>query len=310
MKILIYFLFSIFLLADAHIFVLHRIDDFRHLYTNTSGKELRKYFEYLKRNHYNVISLSQLVKKIEKKENIDKDIVFTIDDSYKSFYKNGLPLFKEYHFPFTLFVYVKATDEKWGDFMDWREVRECSKYGELGIHSFAHPHLPLLSDEKIEADTKKAIEVFKKHMGYIPNMYAYPYGEYDKRVKKIISKYFKIIANQNVGAVDLTTPINDLDRIALTGKVNIAKKLKLKRLHLKTLKIKRDKNKITKISGELIDKVPYVNIYITDFGWKYHVKVKDNKFSFYPNFNLKRFRNRVIIRYNYKIISKLILKEE
>ena len=310
MKILIFFLFSIFLLADAHIFVLHRIDDFKHPYTNTSSEELKKYFDYLKKHHYEVITLSELVKKIEKNENIDKDVVFCIDDSYKSFYKNGLPLFKEYHFPFTIFVYVKATDEKWGDFMDWKELRECSKYGELGIHSFAHPHLPLLSNEEIKADTKKAIEVFKKHMGYVPNMYAYPYGEYDERVKKIISKYFKIIANQNPGAVDLTTPINDLDRIALTGKVNIAKKLKLKRLHLKSLKIKRSKNKIVEISGELIDKVPYVNIYITGFGWKYHIKVKDNKFSFYPNFTLKRFRNRVIIRYNYKIISKLILKEE
>jgi len=310
MKKLIYFLFSVFLLADAHIFVLHRIDDFRHPYTNTSSKELKKYFDYLKKHQYNVITLSKLVAKIKNKKNIDKDVVFCIDDSYKSFYKNGLVLFKKYHFPFTLFVYVKATNEKWGDFMSWKQVKECAKYGEIGIHSFAHPHLPLLNNKKIEVDTKKAIEVFKKHMGYVPNMYAYPYGEYNKRVKNIISKYFKIIANQNIGAIDFTTSINDLDRIALTGKVDITKKLKLTKLHLKSLKIKKNKNKILQISGELIDKIPYVNIYITDFGWKYYIKVTNNKFTFSPNFNLKRFRNRVIIRYNYKIISKLILKEE
>jgi len=310
MKKLIYFLFSVLVFADAHIFVLHRIDDFRHPYTNTSSKELKTYFDYLKKHQYNVITLSELVAKIKNKKDIDKDVVFCIDDSYKSFYKNGLPLFKKYHFPFTLFVYVKATTKKWGDFMSWKQVKECAKYGELGVHSFAHPHLPLLSNKQIEEDTKKAINAFKKYLGYVPDMYAYPYGEYNERVKKIISKYFKIIANQNPGAVDLTTPIDDLDRIALTGKVNIAKKLKLTRLHLKSLQIKRDKNKILQISGEIKDIVPFVNIYLTGYGWKYHIKVKDNKFSFSLNFTLKRFRNRVIIRYNYKIISKLILKEE
>ena len=300
--------FPIFLLAEAHIFVLHRINDFRYPSTNTSTKELKKYLKFIINHHYKAVTLSSLVKKIENKENINNIVVFTIDDDYKSFYKNGLPLFKKYHIPFTLFVYAKATTKHWGDFMNWKEVKECAKYGELGVHSWAHPHLPLLTNKQIEQDTQKAINAFKKYIGYVPNMYAYPYGEYDERVKKIISKYFKIIVNQNPGAIDLTTPINDLDRIALTGKVNIEKKLKLKRLHLKYLKIQRKNNKIIKIFGELLDNVPYINIYLTDFGWKYHIKIKNHQFTFYPNFELKKFRNRVIIRYNYKIFSKMIIK--
>ncbi|WP_457565137.1 polysaccharide deacetylase family protein, partial [Caminibacter sp.] len=256
-----------------------------------------------------VVKLSTLVKMIKDKKPIDNIVVFTIDDSYKSFYKNGLPLFKKYNYPFTLFVYGKATTERWGDFMSWKQVKECAKYGELGVHSWAHPHLAKLSNEAIIEDTKKAINAFKKYMGYVPDMYAYPYGEYDERVKKIINKFFPIIANQNPGAVDLNTPLNDIDRIALTGKVNIAKKLKLKRLHIKSLYIERKGNKIVKISGELKENLPYINIYITKLGWK-GVKVKNRKFSYHPNFTLQKYRNRVIIRYNYKIISKLILKEE
>jgi peptidoglycan/xylan/chitin deacetylase (PgdA/CDA1 family) len=307
MRFFLFFL-PILLFAEAHIFVLHRINDSKHPYTNTSTKELEKYLSYIKKHNYKAVKLSTLVKKIEKKENIDKYVVFTIDDNYKSFYKNGLPLFKKYHIPFTLFVYTQATEGKWGDFMTWNMVKECSKYGELGVHSYAHPHLPKLSNKEIKEDTLKAIKLFKKRIGYVPDMYAYPYGEYDNRVKKIISKYFKIIANQNPGAIDLTTPIDDLDRIALTGKVNIEEKLKLKRLHIKSLIIKREKNKIQKISGNIKEKIPYVNIYLTDFGWKYHIKVKNHKFSFYPDFKLKRFRNRVIIRYNYKIFSRMIIK--
>jgi peptidoglycan/xylan/chitin deacetylase (PgdA/CDA1 family) len=295
------------LLAQAHIFVLHRIDDFRHPYTNTSSKELKKYFDYLKSHNYKVVKLSTLIKMIKEKKPLEKVVVFTIDDSYKSFYKNGLPLFKKYHYPFTLFVYEKATTYKWGDFMSWEQVKEAAKYGELGVHSWAHPHLPSLSNKAIIKDTKKAIEAFKKYMGYVPDIYSYPYGEYDKRVKNIIKKFFPYIVNQNLGAIDFTTPLDDMDRIALTGKVNIAKKLKLKRLHA-DIKIIRDKNKIIEIKGKVFDKVPYVNIYLTDFGWRYKIPVKNSFFSYKPNFNLKRYRNRVIIRYNYKIISKMIIK--
>jgi peptidoglycan/xylan/chitin deacetylase (PgdA/CDA1 family) len=193
--------------------------------------------------------------------------------------------------------------------MSWSQVRECAKYGELGVHSWAHPHLAMLSNKQIISDTKKAINAFRKYVGYVPKMYAYPYGEYDKRVKKIINRFFPVIANQNVGAIDDTTPINDLDRIAITGKVNFIQKLKIKRLHLKSLKIKRIKNKIVTIFGELEKNYPYVGIYITKFGWK-KVAVKNRKFEYRPNFEMQKYRTRVIISYNYKIISKLLLKEE
>jgi len=306
MKFLLFFL-PLWLFAEAHLFVLHRIDDSRHPYTNTSSKELVKYFNYIKSHGYKAVKLSELIKMQKEHKNIDKIVVFTIDDSFKSFYKNGLPLFIKYNIPFTLFVYTKATTQKWGDFMTWKQVKDCAKYGELGVHSWAHPHLAKLTDKAIIKDTRKAIDAFKKYTGYVPDMYAYPYGEYNSRVKKIINSYFPVILNQNAGAYGLDSAPNDIDRFALTGTVDIAKKLKIKILHIKNLKIKRDKNKILEISGKT-DR-PYVNIYITKLGWK-GVKVKNGYFDYKPGFRLKKYRNRVIIRYNYEMVSKLILKEE
>ena len=173
---LIIFLLPLWLFAEAHLFVLHRIADPRHPYTNTSTKELEKYLKYITAHGYKAVTLSKLIKMKKNQQNIDKVVVFTVDDSYKSFYKNGLPLFKKYKIPFTLFVYTQATTEKWGDFMSWKQVKECAKYGELGVHSWAHLHLAKLTNDQIINDTKKAISVFKKYMGFVPNMYAYPYG--------------------------------------------------------------------------------------------------------------------------------------
>ena len=305
-KFFIFFL-PLFLLAEAHIFVLHRVGDNRYPTTNISTSLLKKDIKYLISNNYKIVTLSTLVKRIQNHQNIDKYVVFTIDDNFKSFYKNGLPLFKKYHIPFTLFVYVQSAQEHFGDYMSWKQLKIVSKYGELGIHSWAHPHLAMLNTQQIIQDTKKAIYYFKKHMGYVPDMYAYPYGEYDNRVKKIIKKFFKIICNQNVGAVNFSTPIDNIDRIAITGNVDIKKKLKIKVLHIKNFEIKRAKNIITEISGEV--KYPYVFIYITKFGW-IKVKTKNGYFNYKPNFKLQKYRNRVIIRYNNKIKTKLILKEE
>ena len=307
MKKFILLFLPLWLLAEAHIFVLHRVDDFRYPSTNIDSKILEKDIKYLLKHNYKIVKLSTLVKRIENNQSIDKYVVFNIDDSFKSFYKNGLPVFRKYKVPFTLFVYAKATDEHYGDYMTWQQIKKTAQYGELGVHSYAHPHLSKLSNEKIIKDTQKAINSFKKHIGYVPNMYAYPYGEYDNRVQKIINRYFKVICNQNTGAVNKDTPINDIDRIAITGNVNIAKKLKINVLNVKNLTIKKDKNTIKEVSGYV--KYPYVYIYITKLGWK-KINTTNGYFDYKPNFALKKYRNRVIIRYNNKIKTKLILKEE
>jgi peptidoglycan/xylan/chitin deacetylase (PgdA/CDA1 family) len=295
-------LFLPLLLFAAHVFVLHRIDDIRYPSTSTSSKKLESYIIYLKKHGYKFFTVSEITQHL----NDSKAVAFSIDDSYKSFYQNGLKVFKKYKIPFTLFVYVKATNQKWGDFVGWKELKKIQKYGELGIHSYAHPHLCKLNNKEIINDTKKAINIFKKHMGYVPKLYAYPYGEYDDRVKKIINSFFKIIVNQNPGALDSTTKINDIDRFALVGKSNFLQKLKTKKLHAKIDVIQKN-GEITEIKGEVFDKIPFINLYITGFGVK-KINLKNNHFSFKPHFKLKKYRNRVIISYNNKIISKMIIK--
>lgn len=196
-------LISLTLWADAHLFVYHRFGDAKHASTNISLETLKQHFDYFKNHGYEVISLDKLNMALKNKENIpDNWVVLCIDDSYKSFYDNGLSLFKQYQYPFALFVYIEATDKNYGDFMNWEQVKEAQKYGELGLHSYGHKHMVSLSAEEINKDTRKGLESFKKHLGYKPKYYAYPYGEFDASVKNEISSFgFDLILNQNVGAV-------------------------------------------------------------------------------------------------------------
>jgi peptidoglycan/xylan/chitin deacetylase (PgdA/CDA1 family) len=300
------FLLPLLLWGDGHIFLYHRFDDFRHPYTNTSTKVLIRQFEYLKQNGYKVVDSKILLQKAKNGENVDKLVAFQIDDSFKSFYQKGFPIFKKYHYPFTLFVYVEGTDKRWGDFMDWDMVREVAKYGDIQLHSYSHPHLTKLSNIEIIDDTQKGLNILRAK-AYKIDSYAYPYGEYNDRVKNILSPLFKYIYNQNEGAIDKNVDFKDVPRIALTGDVKIASRLKLKNLKVKNLTIKRDGNKIVKISGY----IPYkkVEVYITNLGWKW-IKSKNGYFEYYPNFKLQKFRNRVILKYNNQIYAKMITKEK
>ena len=47
----------------------------------------------------------------------------------------------EYGYSFALMVYVEASARKYGDFMTFEQIKEVEKYGEVGYHSYGHPHM-------------------------------------------------------------------------------------------------------------------------------------------------------------------------
>jgi len=261
------------LFADAHLFVFHRFDDAKHLSTSTSTKTLRAEFDYLKANGYEVIPLSRLAEALEKGEPVDdKWVVFTIDDNYKSFYEHGLPVFKEYGFPFTLFVYVEATDKNYPDYMSWDDVRDSARYGEIGLHSYGHDHLCTLSATALQEDTRKALQSFTKKMDFKPRYYAYPYGEFGPETKKTVSAFgFDLILNQNSGAVNETSDPLDLDRIALTGENLLAQKLRIRRLDAQWLApLQWPKNgRLKEIHAKISPEHTRAELYVTGHGWRW-----------------------------------------
>lgn len=301
-----------YLNANGHIFVYHRFGDSKHESTNTSIKELEQQFDYLKRNNYEVVALSKMIDKLSKKENIpDNWVAFTIDDAYKSFYHNGLEIFKKYNYPFTLFVYVEATDKKYGDFMNWEEIKEASKYGEIELHSYSHKQLVKLSDEEIYYDTKKSFDIFEKEMGFKPKGYSYPYGEYDDRVKNIIKKFdFNYIANQNNGSINENSDIFDLNRVALVGKVDLKEKLKYKTLEVDWIEPQfypKD-GILTKVSAKVNPEIKNAKLFISTYGWQ-DIKVKNGIIDIKLDKKLNLNRNRVAISTDYYTISnKLLIK--
>jgi len=306
-------LLSLTLWADAHLFVYHRFGDEKHASTNTSLEVLEKQFKYFKDNNYKVVTLKRLHTALKKQEKIpDNWVIFCIDDSYKSFYTNGLALFKKYNYPFALFVYIEATDKGYGDFMTWKQIREASMFGEIALHSYGHKHMVSMSPEEIKKDTTKALTSFEKNMGFKPKYYAYPYGEFDESTEKEIASFgFDLILNQNVGAVSNKSPLHSLDRIALTGDVNLKHKLRIKFLDATWFSPKSYSKdaKLNEIHVTMSPSIKKAELYVSGGGWEY-IKVKEGVFKSTKTYPLKLRRTRVIIKSGNAYTSKIIVKKD
>jgi peptidoglycan/xylan/chitin deacetylase (PgdA/CDA1 family) len=303
-----------YIFANAKVFIYHRFGDSRYESANISLDVLKSHFNYLKENNYKVVPLNKIIYKLKKREEIPSNwVALTIDDAYKSFYTNAFPIFKEFDYPFTLFVYVEATNKRYGDYMSWEQLREMDEYGAtIALHSYSHPHLVDLSSQKIAQDTKKSIEIFQEKMGFYPLYYAYPYGEYDERVRGVVKTFgFLSIFNQSLGTVSSSSDIYDIDRIAIDTNSSIEEKLKYSRFDAKILEptsypidgvIKRVKAKVPK-------NLKSVKLYISGYGWQ-NCSVEDGILDIEVNKEVTKDRVRVIIGNNlYNINSTLLVKK-
>ncbi|MBN1838895.1 MAG: polysaccharide deacetylase family protein [Campylobacterales bacterium] len=303
---------SVMMWADAHIFIYHRFNDTRHPSTNTSLEELRREFDYFKTHGYEVIPLERLVRALYNKENIpDHWVVLTIDDNYKSFYEHGLALFKEYNYPFSMFVYVGATEKRYGDYMSWEQLRETAKYGALEFHSFNHPHMHELNDTELKKDFEMGLQLFEKQLGFKPHYFSYPFGEFSPRVKAIASTYgFEAILNQNMGAVASFSDPMDLDRSALVGKSDLAGFLKYKALEAEWIEplTLRKNSALTSLHVKAKTSASKGGIYISGYGYE-ALNLSEGIFQTNINKIAIKERTRVMISVGNKISTKLLVKD-
>ena len=115
--------------------------------------------------------------------------MITIDDGFKSFYDEAWPYLKENKIPFILFVSTEPVGKK--GYMTWDEIKEIdqSKIGYIGHHSHTHEYLIDMENDEFINDINKASKIFKKKLGYIPDIFSYPFGEYSKYMKKYFKKF-------------------------------------------------------------------------------------------------------------------------
>ncbi len=194
-------------------FIYHRFGDDRYPSTNVSLQDFESHLSYLKESGFEVLTMSDAIKYLRNEEPLKKMAVITIDDGFKSFYENGLPLLEKYNFPATLFINTETVGGS--SYMNWDEIKEAHARGiELGNHTHSHAFFLNMDPNDRYQNFKDEIELsqqlIQEKLGIAPQVFAYPYGEYDSKMKEIVRNAGFIAGlGQNSGVIN-----NDTDLMA------------------------------------------------------------------------------------------------
>jgi len=186
-------------------FVYHRFNDGRYPTTNVSVKAFEAHLNYLIKNKFDILTFSQAVKYLKSNEPARKVAVITVDDGYKSFYQNGLPVLKKHSLPATLFINTETVEG--GDYMSWRELQLAVDAGvEIGNHTHSHDYFLNQSPATRYQVFKEEIELSQKiifeKLQIRPTVFSFPYGEFDNKMKSIVKEAgFLAAAAQNSGVM-------------------------------------------------------------------------------------------------------------
>ena len=173
------------------VFMYHRFGEDKYPSTNVTEKQFISHIDYILENKIKILSLEEIVKTLERNEKFnEKAIAFTVDDAYSSFYKIAWPLFRDNNIPVTLFISTDIIDKKTKGYMTWSEIKKfIDEGGIVGQHTSTHLHMPLNNVSEIKKDILNSHKSWIKNIGFIPKLFAYPYGETSNEVIEILKEF-------------------------------------------------------------------------------------------------------------------------
>lgn len=147
--------------------------------------------DWLARNDYRVIRLSQLLGFLQGREALPKrSVVITMDDGYESVHRYALPQLRKHGFPATLFVYSDFIGA--GDGLNWSQLTELKNSGLVDIQAHSKTHrnlierLPGETDEQyrqsIDIEARAPRELLERRLSSPVKQYAYPFGDANEAV--------------------------------------------------------------------------------------------------------------------------------
>jgi len=195
----------------------HRFNEHKYPSTNIQMDVFKKQMQIIKNSNY-IFSNPKNFEKNFNTPKTNKEILITIDDAFLSFYHEAWPYLRKNKIPFVLFVSTEPVGKK--GYMTWEQIKEieAEKFTIIGHHSHSHEYLIDNDNDFFISDIKKANEIFLKNLGYIPNLFSYPFGEYSKFMRDYIAQNFNYAFGQHSGVIDLNKDKFELPRFPINEK--------------------------------------------------------------------------------------------
>lgn len=203
--------------SSAVVLMYHRFGETGIPSTNIRTEQFERHLEKLAEGGYRVAPLEEIAAAIKARQPIPpKTVAITVDDAYASALHVAWPRLKARGWPMTIFVATEAVDRGTRGYLTWDQLRQMAKEGvAIGAHSEAHGHMAKLSAAEAEADMKRANARFQAELGFVPKLFAYPYGEASSATVAAARKLYVAAFGQHSGVADAADDPWFLPRFAL-----------------------------------------------------------------------------------------------
>lgn len=185
--------------ARVPILMYHSISDAlgnKHPYfeTNTAPLVFARQMQFLYEIGYRTIGLNEAVDAIQAGIPIEKKVVLTFDDGYKTFYSAAFPVLMQYGFRATVFVVTDLASESTvrpesKDYMSWGEIRHVHRNGiSIGSHTVTHSALQKMGRVQVKYEIRASREIIEEKLGASPTSFSCPYAfpEADRRAVAVL----------------------------------------------------------------------------------------------------------------------------
>lgn len=203
----------------------HHFGVSKHPSTNIKLEQFDAQIEYLEQNGYQIWPLIKVAQYIqERKEFPGRVVAITVDDAYLSVYTEAFPRLRKKNWPFTVFVSTDGVDKRYQSYMSWEQMREMQQYGvTFANHTATHDYLVRRNKgettnqwkARITKDIQRAQKRLKEELGSAPKLFAYPYGEYNTELSKIVSNMGFIAFGQHSGPAGIDGDLLALPRFPI-----------------------------------------------------------------------------------------------
>jgi peptidoglycan/xylan/chitin deacetylase (PgdA/CDA1 family) len=202
-----------------------------------STEELTAQWSWLGSQGYTNVSLDRIAWELAAgKLEPGPRFAITFDDGRFGVYRKALPLLRAFGFTATVYVvpgflgqtrwfsYRRTpaswvTEEEGGirmTYMSVEDMRQWMAAGQsVGSHTMSHQHLAGLSDTELEREIFESALSLEAELGIAGggDHFAYPYGEYNRRVQGKVGSRHTTAVTVEQGAVQITSPLLALPRV-------------------------------------------------------------------------------------------------
>jgi len=168
---------------------------------NTKVDIFKNHMNFLARNSYQVIGLSETINLIKKKNGANQRyVVITFDDGYEDFYHGAYPVLQEFGYNATVYLPTSYIDDTFNGIkcLKWGQIEELSRGGiTFGSHTVTHPRLVLLPGQtEVETELRESKKIIEDNIGIEIRDFSYPFA-FPEEYKDFKAMLNSILANLN-----------------------------------------------------------------------------------------------------------------